>query len=257
MHIVLVLAMSMRVINPFVSHMPMDCLFDWAATLVWSNGAIYVRGRSLIPMWVEQCSASTSLWGKQWRFGAPIAFSLSTGVSDVCSWVLDVLINVFFGLTKQLPVVRFLIAGLCWKVGDAGHPSPFLSNAKRALYLLSYIFVEETVNAIVERSFRLHIVLVLAMSMRVISPFASHMPKHCPFDWAATLVLSNGAICVEGRSLIHMSVEQCFLRPPSEVNSGDSGTSRFLSKHYCFRCLPSNIRRTYQCLFLVWQNRFP
>ena len=56
LHIVLVLAMSMRVINPFISHKPMDCLFDWAATLVWFNGAIYLRGRSLIPMWVEQCS---------------------------------------------------------------------------------------------------------------------------------------------------------------------------------------------------------
>ena len=129
----------------------------------------------------------------------------------------------FFGLTKQFPVVRFLIAGLFWTVGNAGHPSPFLSHAERALYFFSYIPVEATVNAIVERSFRMHIVLVLAMSMRVTNPFVSHMPMDCLFDWAATLVWSNGAIYVRGRSLIHMSVEQCSLRRLREVSIGDSG----------------------------------
>ena len=50
-----------------------------------------------------------------------------------------------FDLTKQLPVVFvFLTSGLFWKFGDAGHRSPFLSHAKRALYLLSYIPVEDT-----------------------------------------------------------------------------------------------------------------
>ena len=135
----------------------------------------------------------------------------------------------FFGLTKQLPLARFLSAGLFWKIGDAGYPSPFLLNAKR---------VEETVKEIVERSFRLHLVLVLAMSMRVINPFVSHMPKHCPFDWAATLVLSNGAICVKGRSLIHMSVEQCFLRRLCEVNLGDSGHQSLSRQALLFQMLP-------------------
>ena len=31
------------------------------------------------------------------------------------------------------------------------------------------------------------------------------------------------------------------------------GTNRFLGKHYGFRCFPSNIKRTYQCLF--WSNK--
>ena len=88
--------------------------------------------------------SSTSLWGKHWRFGAPIALSASTTVSDASLRILDVLINVFFGLTKPLRVDRFLIAGIFWKVGDAGHPSLFLSPAKRALYFLSYIPVEKT-----------------------------------------------------------------------------------------------------------------
>ena len=38
------------------------------------------------------------------------------------------------GLTKQLTVFLFLISGLLWKIGDAGHRSPYLSHAKRALY---------------------------------------------------------------------------------------------------------------------------
>ena len=144
----------------------------------------------------------------------------------------------FFGVTKQLPVARFLIAGLFWKVGDAGHPSPFLLHAKRAVYFLSYIPVEETVNAIVERSFRLDIVLVLALSMRVINPFVSHMPMHCPFDWAAQLVWSKGAIYVRGRSVIHMSVEQCFLRRLCEVNIGDSGHQSLSQQALLFQMLP-------------------
>ena len=143
----------------------------------------------------------------------------------------------FFGVTKQIPVVSFLIAGLFWKVGDAGHPSPFLSHPKRALYFLSYIPVEETVSALVERSFRLHIVLVLALSVRVINPFVSHMPMHCPFDWAAQLVWSKGAIYVRGRSVIHMSVEQCFLRRLCEVKFGDSGHQSLSRQALLFQML--------------------
>ena len=138
-----------------------------------------------------------------------------------------------FDLTKQLPVVFvFLISGLFWSFGDAWHRSPFLSHAKRALYLWATsplrklvdndIWSLSSVNAIVERSLPLHIVLVLAMSIRVINPFVSHMPMACFFDWAATLVGSDGAIYVRGRSLIHMSVEQCFLRRLCEENIGDS-----------------------------------
>ena len=58
---------------------------------------------------------------------------------------LTYLLMFSFDLTKQLPVVFvFLTSGLFWKFGDAGHRSPFLWHAKRALYLLSYIPVEDT-----------------------------------------------------------------------------------------------------------------
>ena len=238
-HIVLFLAMSMRFINPFVSHMPMDCLFDWAATLVWSNGAIYVTGRSLIHMSVEQCflrrlcEVNVGDSGHQSLSREALPFQML----PVEYWTY---LSMFFFRSNRTAScsVCFLISGLFWKFGDAAPPSLFLSPAKRALYLLSYIFVEETVNAIIERSFRLHIVLVLAMSMRVINPFVSHMPKHCPFDWAATLVLSNGAICAKGKSLIHMSVEQCFLRRLFEVNIGDSGHQSLSQQALLFQMLP-------------------
>ena len=89
--------------------------------------------------------SSTSLWGKHWHFGALIAFSLSTAVSDASHRILDVLINVFFWSHKpDSRSVCFLISGLFWKNGDEGHPSPFLSPAKWALYLFSYIPVEKT-----------------------------------------------------------------------------------------------------------------
>ena len=39
-----------------------------------------------------------------------------------------------------------------------------------------------------EQSFLLHIVVKLALSMRVINPCVSHMPIACPFDWHASLV---------------------------------------------------------------------
>ena len=163
----------------------------------------------------------------------------------------------FFGLTKQFPVVRFLIAGLFWKVGNAGLPSPFLSHAKRALYLLSYIFFEETVNAIVERSFRMHIVLVMAMSMRVINPFVSHMPMDCLFDWAATMVWSNRAIHVRGKSLIHMSVEQCSLRRLREVSIGDSGHQSLSHQALPFQMLPVEYWTYLSMFFFDLTNQIP
>ena len=49
-----------------------------------------------------------------------------------------------FGLTKQLHVFPSLIAGLLWKIGDAGHRPPYLWHAARAVYHLSYVSVEET-----------------------------------------------------------------------------------------------------------------
>ena len=88
---------------------------------------------------------STSLWGKPWGFGAPVAFSACSVLFQMLPfayWTYKPLSS--FRLTKQLPVFRILISRLLWKNGDAGHRSPYFSYAKRALYHLSYIPVEET-----------------------------------------------------------------------------------------------------------------
>ena len=101
-----------------------------------------------------------------------------------------------------------------------GHRSPYLSHAKRALYHLSYVPVEETGSyfvmklpslfEVVEQSPLLHIVVILALSMRVINPCVSHMPIACPPDWHASLVGSKGAVYVRQMSLIVLSVEFMF-----------------------------------------------
>ena len=86
----------------------------------------------------------TSFWGKPWWFGTPIAFSASSLLFQMLPfayWTYKSLSS--FGLRKQLTVFPFLISGLFWKIGDAGHRSPYLSHAKRALYHLSYIPDEE------------------------------------------------------------------------------------------------------------------
>ena len=88
---------------------------------------------------------STSLWGKPWGFGAPIAFSACSVLFQMLPfsyWTYKPMSS--FGLTKQLPVFRISISWLLWKNGDAGHRFPYLSHAKRALYHPSYIPVEET-----------------------------------------------------------------------------------------------------------------
>ena len=135
----------MRVINPCVSHMPLACPPDWHASLVGSTWAVYVRRMTLIVLSVEFMFPSTSFWGKPWRFGTAIAFSASSVLFQVLPfpyWAYKSMS--FFGLTKQLTVFPFLISGLLWKIGDAGHRSPYLSHAKRAPSHLSYIPVEET-----------------------------------------------------------------------------------------------------------------
>ena len=87
----------------------------------------------------------TSFLGKPWWFGTPIAFSASSVLFQVLPfpyWTYKSMSS--FGLRKQLTVFPVLISGLFWKFGDAGHRSPYLSHAKRALYHLSYIPVEKT-----------------------------------------------------------------------------------------------------------------
>ena len=90
-----------------------------------------------------------------------------------------------------------------------------------------------SVNALVERSLLLHIVLKSASSMRVINPCVSHMPIACPYGWHASLVGSEGAFYVREMSLIHLSVSivsfDVFLRCTLVFRC----TNRFLSK-LCF-----------------------
>ena len=72
----------------------------------------------------------TSLWGKPLRFGAPIAFSACSVLFQMLPfavWTYEPMS--YFGLTKQLPIFRFLISRLLWKIGDAGHRSSYLSHA--------------------------------------------------------------------------------------------------------------------------------
>ena len=125
LHIVVILALSMRVINPCVSHMPIACPFVWHASLVGSTWAVYVRRMSLIVLSVEFLFPSTSFWGKPWRFGALIALSASSVLFQMLPFAYWTYKSMYsFGLTKQLTVFRFLISGFLWKFGDAGASVP-------------------------------------------------------------------------------------------------------------------------------------
>ena len=124
LHMVVKWALSMRFINPCVSHMPIACPFVWHASLVGSTWAVYVRRMSLIVLSVEFMFPLTSFWGKRWRFRTPIAFSPSSVLFQVLAfpyWTYNSMSP--FVLTKQLTVFPFLISGLLWKFGDAGHRS--------------------------------------------------------------------------------------------------------------------------------------
>ena len=134
-----------------------------------------------------------------------------------------------FGLTKQLAVIPFSISVLLWKIGDAGHrartsrmlserstilaTSPLRKRAANDIWSLSSVNALATSplrkRAANEQSFAfllLHIVVKLALSMRVINPCVSHMPIACPPAWPASLVGSKGAVYVRRMSLIHSTV---------------------------------------------------
>ena len=161
---------------------------------------------------------STSFWDKPWRFGALIAFSSGSVLFQMLPfayWTYKSMSS--FGLTKQFLVFPFFISRLLWKIGDAGH-RPLISRMKSERCNIcatstlrkrgaNDIYSFSSVNAMVERSLFLHIVLKLVLSIRVINPYVSHMPMGCPFDWHASLVGSKGAVYVRGMSLIHSSVE--------------------------------------------------
>ena len=159
---------------------------------------------------------------KNWRFRC---FQLSVGRTYQCF---------FFDLSKQIPVAFvswFPVFSENLEMRGIHPRSSRLRNERSTFWATSPlrklvdndIWSHSSVNAKIELSLPFHIVLLLAMSMRFINPFVSHMPMDWLFDWAATLVWSNGAFYVTGRSLIHMSVEQCFLRRLCEVKVGNLG----------------------------------
>ena len=221
LHMVVKWALSMRFINPCNSHMPIACPFVWHASLVGSTWAVFVRRMSLIVLSVEFMFPSTSCWGKHWRFGTLVALLASSVLFQMLPfayWAYKSMSS--FGLTKQLTVFPFFDfpAPLKnWRCG-ASIPVPrMLSDRstiwatsplrKRGAFALSNL---TSVIEIVEQSPLLHIVVILAFSMRVINPCVSHMPIACPPDWHAPLVGSKGAVYVRRMSLIVLSVEFMF-----------------------------------------------
>ena len=162
---------------------------------------------------------STSFWGKPWRFGAPIAFSASSVLFQMLPFAYWTYISMSFFLSNKIASYSwfFWFPGSSEKLDMRGidprtsrmrserstiwATSPLKKRGANAKSNLS------SVNAIVERSFLLHIVVKLAFLMRVINPCVSHKPIACPFDWRTPLVGSKGAVYVRWLSLIHLSVE--------------------------------------------------
>ena len=85
----------------------------------------------------------TSFWGKPWWFGTPIAFLASAVLFQMLPFLIGRTNPCFFWSNETAYRISFF-SGLLWKIGDAGHRSPYLPHAKQALYHLSYIPVEET-----------------------------------------------------------------------------------------------------------------
>ena len=189
---------------------------------------------------------STSFWGKPWRFGPLIAFSASCTVSDASFryWTYKSMSS--FGLRKQLAVFPFLISGLLWKIGDAGHRSPYLPHAKRALYHLSYIPVEETGSyCLIEPSpcyWNSSTASSIAWLCRCGSSIhffltcqSLALPIDMPSWWGPReLFLSEGCLWFTHQ------YSNLFVRHLSEVNLGDSGLQSLSQQVlYCFRCFLS------------------
>ena len=173
-----------------------------------------------------------------------------------------------FGLRKQLTVFPFLISGLFWKIGDAGHRSPYLSHAKGALYHLSYIPVEEMGsyclikpflcywNSWTESSFayRSNIGCVDAGHQSMCFSHASRFPY----------VLTCLAGGVQRGCLFHTDVFDSLISivmfPPTSFwgKPWRFGTPiAFPASSVLFQMLPFHIARTNACLLLVQQNSFP
>ena len=130
----------------------------------------------------------TSFLGKPWWFGTPIAFSASSVLFQVLAfpyWTYKSMSS--SGLTKQLTIFPFLISGLLWKIGDAGHrsctsrmlsecstiwaTSPFRKRGATTLSNLSSVI------EIVEQSPLLPIVVILALDAGHQSMCFSHATR--------------------------------------------------------------------------------
>ena len=133
-------------------------------------------------------------------------------VSDASFCKMDVQIQVFFWSNKTAYRISFFDFRAALKTLRCGAsiavPLACLASAlpselhpRWGNWGANAISKLSSVNAIVEQSFLLHIVVKLAVSMRVINPSVSHMPTACPLGWHASLVGSNGAVYVRGMSL--------------------------------------------------------
>ena len=90
---------------------------------------------------------STSFWGTPCRFAAPIAFSACSVLFQMLPFAYWTYKPMFsFGLTNSFPYFVFWFPVSSEKFGDAGHRRPCLWHAKRAVYHVCYIRVDETVS---------------------------------------------------------------------------------------------------------------
>ena len=182
-----------------------------------STWAVYVRRMSLIVLSVEFMFPSTSFWGKPWRFGALIAFSASSVLFQMLPfayWTYKPMSS--FGLTKQHTVYLFWFPGSSEKLEMRGSdPRTSRMPSERStiwatspLRKLGAIALSNLLSVIeiVEQSPLLHIVVILALSVRVINACVSHLPIACPPNWHASLVGSKGGVYVRLMSLIHSLV---------------------------------------------------
>ena len=218
---------------------------------------------SLIVFSVEFLFHSTSFWGKPWRFGTLIAFSAGFVLFQMFSfayWTYKSMSS--FGRTKQLPLFLFFTSRLLWKVGDAGHRSPYLWHVKWALYHLSYIPVEETGSYCLMKPFlcywnswtessiayRCNIGFVDAGHQSMCFSHASRLP----------FVLTCLAGGVQSGSLFQTDVFDSLISivmfPPTSFwgKPGWFGTPiAFWASCVLFQMLPFLIGRTNPCLLLV------
>ena len=163
----------------------------------------------------------TSFWGKPWWFGTPIAFPASSVLFQMLPFHIA-RTNACLLLVQQnsFPYFLFWFPGSFEKLEMRGiDPRTSRMPSERStiwatspLTKLGAIALSNLLSVIeiVEQSPLLHIVVILALSVRVINACVSHLPIACPPNWHAPLVGSKGAVYVRRMSLIVLSVEFMF-----------------------------------------------